>query len=906
MKTGRNRVSWVLTAFCIIFIQMAAGSMRVKAAADTYVLNNTEDNQALAEGVDLDNGDSVEGPPFRLVVEGYDNDLDDVVYFFIDDSIGGIVYEFSDGSGDSLEDILKDGRHWKAVYTSEADDDIITLTQIAEPENENPAETTYSVTLSGGSNATVSGNMSQSGLEGAMETVTFTAAEGYRFERFEDISSNGIIVVRNDEKTVTVSGTPVSDVEITIPDAVKDTEEDPADTGIAIAAVRLDGAVLDGLNKPKNYISKDGLPGFMHCSRDAAMNWKLDEEEERAQFSYLIYDYDASDPSKLYVVIFRGDEIYDVPDEPISLKAAAILKTQYSRKRFYYYVTASDIPEGVSLRSISIDEAPEKTEYLSGERFDTEGMVVTAHYSDNSSRPIKCYVCDPGSHLRKENDSVVVKYMQNGIVYTAKQPVTVTAGETVVSYLEDVWNLFECDQAVYEFNGVSAGGEIKNSNSASQAYYDAVFSDGSIRVSLKPGVDRKKAANKDNSVLSFTLSGDRRVDYVLPVTYTVPSLKLSSARATIKKDSSGIARTTVLVKEGSSYVPLELESFDEVKFNGTEAELYPDGCIGINASQAATGEISVKKSGWEKAIELKYTIKAADKDVLTLDTGAVKTVVLNSNAAEQVLEFPIYINGEKATAVSVTVADSKKTGIASVENGYLRLSCPAGKNLIGSGTSLTLSAPGTTNCKLKVKFSNKALSDSVKLKIKSKYDIVTGEAMVVTPTLKYVSGTITAVTVDTKGFDAKLASDGNIILSYNGNKFSQGNTDIGDMKFSLTIDGVKDPVDITLKNVKAKKGSISIKSAKTISMGNNDYEFEVISNVICTYKGIDGKLHQIIPKEIEQTFNEDEEAMVTVVWDNRDKTLIYVSELEKNSVNAKLWLDFDGDCSKSVSIKIVR
>jgi len=77
-----------------------------------------------------------------------------------------------------------------------------------------------SVTLSGGANATIDGATSQTGLTGAMTTVTYTANTGYYFAEFADISSNGITATRTSSTVVTVSGTPTSDATITVPDAV--------------------------------------------------------------------------------------------------------------------------------------------------------------------------------------------------------------------------------------------------------------------------------------------------------------------------------------------------------------------------------------------------------------------------------------------------------------------------------------------------------------------------------------------------------------------------------------------------------------------------------------------------------------------------------------------------------------
>ncbi len=79
-----------------------------------------------------------------------------------------------------------------------------------------------SVTLSGGANATTSGGAtSQTGLTGAMTTVTYTANTGYYFAEFADITDNGITAKRTSSTVVTVSGTPTADATITVPDAVE-------------------------------------------------------------------------------------------------------------------------------------------------------------------------------------------------------------------------------------------------------------------------------------------------------------------------------------------------------------------------------------------------------------------------------------------------------------------------------------------------------------------------------------------------------------------------------------------------------------------------------------------------------------------------------------------------------------
>ena len=84
----------------------------------------------------------------------------------------------------------------------------------------------YSVTITPGSNMTkTSGEASQTGLSGPMTAVVYTANDGYKFPETSEAytTTNGITVaVSQDQKTITVSGTPTADTSITIPDAVEE------------------------------------------------------------------------------------------------------------------------------------------------------------------------------------------------------------------------------------------------------------------------------------------------------------------------------------------------------------------------------------------------------------------------------------------------------------------------------------------------------------------------------------------------------------------------------------------------------------------------------------------------------------------------------------------------------------
>ena len=83
-------------------------------------------------------------------------------------------------------------------------------------------EVSYNVNLTGGTvHATVSGGaVTQTGVTGEMDPVTYTAREGYHYDVGSE-TLNGITIERT-ETTIRVSGTPTADVTLQIPEAQAD------------------------------------------------------------------------------------------------------------------------------------------------------------------------------------------------------------------------------------------------------------------------------------------------------------------------------------------------------------------------------------------------------------------------------------------------------------------------------------------------------------------------------------------------------------------------------------------------------------------------------------------------------------------------------------------------------------
>ena len=73
------------------------------------------------------------------------------------------------------------------------------------------------------------------------------------------------------------------------------------------------------------------------------------------------------------------------------------------------------------LLGISITKAPNKTEYIVGQNFNPEGMIVTGTYQNGTTQTILDYTVENGTNLTKEQTSVTIKYKDK----TATQAITV-------------------------------------------------------------------------------------------------------------------------------------------------------------------------------------------------------------------------------------------------------------------------------------------------------------------------------------------------------------------------------------------------------------------------------------------------------------------------------------------------
>ncbi|MCR4762287.1 MAG: InlB B-repeat-containing protein, partial [Lachnospiraceae bacterium] len=515
------------------------------------------------------------------------------------------------------------------------------------------------------------------------------------------------------------------------------------------------------------------------------------------------------------------------------------------------------------------------------------------------------------------------------------------APEPVVIDEGDAWNLYEdASEHEYQILGIRPSETVANSNVKSKAYYDAKITGSTITVKVTG--DRKKAALAANTILEFDLGSAGVVEYTLPVSYVKPVFKLSSTTATIRTGKETTLKTTVLVKNADgSFAPYDMT---DVTVSGsglgtvTKGE---DGSIEIRTSTAGKGKISIVKDAWDgaKAVNLAYTVKGSQKDVLSVDLQGLKTVVVNSNAKGQAFGFDVMFNGASVSSSDLLpIVDKKNTGLATIsDDGKLVI---AYKDGIKNGTyTVTLQSKESKEAKtnVKIRVNGKKLDKAITTRILRKYDVVTKQSMVVVPNLKDVGGRIETVSVAEEGFTAKLNAAGNIEIDYIGDtndtessntsekngvesagtdaanaaenasteeKYNVKNLNIGTLTLSLTITGIDDPVTLPLKNVRAKKTTPTAKvGIVTIPAGVTPAEGQVIgtANIVSTYKVSSGMYRTIRPVKSEILGTPKG---VTAKPNENDPSEIAIYSITKKNASFRVKLTYAGGVTKTVTVRV--
>lgn len=139
----------------------------------------------------------------------------------------------------------------------------------------------------------------------------------------------------------------------------------------------------------------------------------------------------------MVVTAYYGDstsEVLDDTDYTIS-PSGSLTDSDTSVTISYTYngVTKTDTQAitVATLSSIAVTTQPTKTEYITGETFDSTGMIVTATWSDNTTSTVTNYTYSPSGDLSTTDTTITISYTVGGVTRTTTQAIIIVDNKDV-------------------------------------------------------------------------------------------------------------------------------------------------------------------------------------------------------------------------------------------------------------------------------------------------------------------------------------------------------------------------------------------------------------------------------------------------------------------------------------------
>lgn len=102
--------------------------------------------------------------------------------------------------------------------------------------------------------------------------------------------------------------------------------------------------------------------------------------------------------------------------------AAVNSSKEIGTKEIEVTITEEEL-ENVTLTGIKITKEPAKTTYKVGEKFDKTGMVITAQYSDGTSKEITNWAYEPADELKLTDTKITITYTEGEVTKTVEQEI---------------------------------------------------------------------------------------------------------------------------------------------------------------------------------------------------------------------------------------------------------------------------------------------------------------------------------------------------------------------------------------------------------------------------------------------------------------------------------------------------
>ena len=324
----------------------------------------------------------------------------------------------------------------------------------------------------------------------------------------------------------------------------------------------------------------------------------------------------------------------------------------------------SEVKEPATLDRIEITKAPNKLNYTVGEDFSTDGMEVTAVYSDSTTKVVTNYSVTNGDNLQAGQTSVTISYTEGDITKTVEQAITVTEPAAPV-ILESIAITKAPDQVEYTVgqNFSTKGMEVT-----------ATYSDASTGL-----VSNYTVTNGDNlqaGQTSVTISyteGDITKTAEQAITVTEPAEPVTLENIAITKAPDRIEYT-----EGESFAAEGMEITATYSDGSTRVVT---GYTVTNGSNLQAGQTSVTISYTEGGIT-----KTAEQ-AITVNEQA-EDAVLDSIAITREPSKLEYMVGQNFSPLGMEVTATYSDGSTKVVTDY---TITNGDNLQAGQTSVTIS-----------------------------------------------------------------------------------------------------------------------------------------------------------------------------------------------------------------------
>ena len=328
----------------------------------------------------------------------------------------------------------------------------------------------------------------------------------------------------------------------------------------------------------------------------------------------------------------------------------------------------SSYVQQVTLKSISLSGSYQTT-FNVNDSFSYAGLIVTAKYTDNSSKVVTSYTVSSPNMTTPGTKSVVVTYIEGGISCTANYAITVSNAPTVsLTYISlggDPKTSFTVNET-FSYDGLIVNAHYSDGSSRSVGGYQVtppnMSSAGTKTVSVtysENGVSRSASynitvSNAPITLSSITLSGSYKTSFIVNETFTYNGLVVTAHYS--DNSSRTVTPTNVTTPDMST------------TGSKTVTVTYTEGGVSKNASY--TISVTQPQTVTLSSISLSGTHKTTFSvgDTFT-STGLIVTAHYSNNTSKVVDGYYIAVP-DTSTAGTKTVTVNYSENMVTVNATY--------------------------------------------------------------------------------------------------------------------------------------------------------------------------------------------------------------------------------------------